>query len=107
MVLVSATPRTVGAGGRDLGVDLGFGERRCQGCQLAHGAKELIDPALFHGIAQQTLHGLWARSPADCACWANSSGNETVMLVMTDFSFPNSLRAVPPPSIANDITHHE
>jgi len=53
MVLVSATTRTVGAGGGDLGVDLGLGQGGFEGGELAHGVEELVDLALLHGFAQQ------------------------------------------------------
>jgi hypothetical protein len=62
-VLVSATTRTVGPGGRDLRVDLRFSERRLQGGELVHGGEELIDLPLLHGLAQQALDGIGAQEP--------------------------------------------
>src|SRR5579871_3523739 len=52
-VLVSATTRTFGPCGGDLGIDLGFGQLGLQGSELAHGGEELIDLALAHRFAQQ------------------------------------------------------
>jgi hypothetical protein len=62
-VLVSATTRKVGPGGRDLGVDLRFGERGLQGGELVHGGKQLLDLALLHGLAQQPLDGIGTQEP--------------------------------------------
>src|SRR6185312_15763794 len=57
-VLVSATTRTFGPCGGDLGVDLVFGQLRLEGSQLAHRGEELIDLASPHRLAQQRLDGL-------------------------------------------------
>jgi hypothetical protein len=40
-VLLSATTRTVGPGGRELNVDLRFGKRGLQGGELAQGGEQL------------------------------------------------------------------
>jgi hypothetical protein len=60
-VLVSATARTIGAGGCDLGVDLRFGERGLEGGELVHGGEQLLDLSLLHGLTQQPLDGIGAQ----------------------------------------------
>jgi hypothetical protein len=60
-VLVSATTRTVGPGGRDLGVDFRLGECGIQDGELAHGGEQLIDLVFPHRLAQQPLDGLRAQ----------------------------------------------
>ena len=61
--VVSATTRTFGPCSGDLDVDLGFGQSRLEGSELARGREQLIDLALTQGLAQQPREGLIAKEP--------------------------------------------